>query len=88
MKELICIVCPKAVSYTHLGPHAHSTTFSPDGRFAFVPDLGIDKLVAYEPDYTTGKLAADVYKRQHLSRGPLCAVTQQGVEGCGQDSHT
>ena len=40
------------------GPHAHSTTFSPDGRFAFVPDLGIDKLVAYEPDYTTGKLAA------------------------------
>ena len=29
------------------GPHAHSLIFAPDGRFAFVPDLGIDKLVTY-----------------------------------------
>ena len=39
------------------GPHAHSTTFSPDGRFAFVPDLGIDKLVVYEADYSSGTLS-------------------------------
>ena len=30
------------------GPHAHSLVFSPDGRFAFVPDLGIDKLMIYK----------------------------------------
>lgn len=30
------------------GPHAHSLIFSPDGRFAFVPDLGVDRLIVYE----------------------------------------
>ena len=30
------------------GPHAHSLIFSPDGRFAFVPDLGLDKLMIYK----------------------------------------
>lgn len=29
------------------GPHAHSLVFSPDGRYAFVPDLGLDKLMTY-----------------------------------------
>ncbi|WIY53850.1 lactonase family protein [Devosia sp. YIM 151766] len=29
-------------------PHAHCVLQSPDGRFLFVADLGIDKLVAYE----------------------------------------
>lgn len=29
------------------GPHAHSLTFDPMECFAFVPDLGIDKLVRY-----------------------------------------
>jgi 6-phosphogluconolactonase len=28
-------------------PHAHCATFSPDGRFAFVCDLGTDKVVIY-----------------------------------------
>ena len=28
-------------------PHAHSIRVSPDGRFAFAPDLGQDKIVAY-----------------------------------------
>ena len=27
------------------GPHAHGVTLSPDNRFVFVPDLGIDKIV-------------------------------------------
>ncbi len=31
-------------------PHPHWTGFSPDGRFAFVPDLGIDKIVIYKID--------------------------------------
>lgn len=29
-------------------PHPHWTGFSADGRFAFVPDLGLDKIVIYQ----------------------------------------
>ncbi len=32
------------------GPHAHSANLSPDQRFVFVCDLGIDKVVAYALD--------------------------------------
>ena len=38
-------------------PHAHWTGFSPDGRFAFVPDLGIDGVVIYKYDADSGKIA-------------------------------
>lgn len=31
-------------------PHAHWTGFSPDNRFAFVPDLGMDKVVIWRFD--------------------------------------
>ncbi len=31
-------------------PHAHWTGFSPDGRFALVPDLGLDGIVIYRID--------------------------------------
>lgn len=37
-------------------PHVHCTLFSPDNRFLFVPDLGIDKVMIYTFDATTGKL--------------------------------
>ncbi len=30
------------------GPHAHSATFSPDGKQVFVADLGIDKIMIYD----------------------------------------
>lgn len=40
-------------------PHAHSITFSPDGRFAFAADLGLDKIMSYKVDAATGKLAAN-----------------------------
>ncbi|HEY89226.1 MAG TPA: lactonase family protein [Thermoflexia bacterium] len=30
------------------GPHAHSINLAPDNRFAFVADLGIDKLMIYD----------------------------------------
>lgn len=39
-------------------PHVHCTYFSPDNRFLFVPDLGIDKVMIYAFDETTGKLTA------------------------------
>jgi 6-phosphogluconolactonase len=38
------------------GPHAHSSIFTPDNRFAIVADLGIDQLIIYQLDMSTGKL--------------------------------
>jgi 6-phosphogluconolactonase len=35
-------------------PHAHSTTFSPDNRFAFVADLGLDRVFSYRIDPAHG----------------------------------
>ena len=36
------------------GPHAHFTGFSPDGRFLFVNDLGLDTVFAYPYDPERG----------------------------------
>lgn len=52
---------PRAQLHEHTGgsgvverrqqaPHAHWTGFAPDNRFAFVPDLGIDRVVIYRVD--------------------------------------
>ena len=38
------------------GPHAHSATLSPDGRYIIVADLGLDKLLVYTLDPSQGKL--------------------------------
>lgn len=38
------------------GPHAHSVNFSPDNRFAFACDLGLDKVLIYKVDTSSGKL--------------------------------
>jgi 6-phosphogluconolactonase len=38
------------------GPHAHCVTMSPDGKFVFVCDLGLDQVLAYRYDGETGKL--------------------------------
>lgn len=37
-------------------PHAHSIDLSPDNRFAYVDDLGLDELMVYKFDASTGKL--------------------------------
>ena len=37
-------------------PHPRSITLSPDNRFAFVCDLGLDKIMAYRFDAATGAL--------------------------------
>jgi 6-phosphogluconolactonase len=39
-------------------PHAHSVTLSPDNRFAFVADLGTDRIHAYAFDPARGLTAA------------------------------
>ena len=36
--------------------HAHWAGFSPDNRFAFVPDLGLDKVVIYKLDAAASKI--------------------------------
>ena len=38
------------------GPHVHCTVFSPDNKYLFATDLGIDKLTVYSFDDKTGKL--------------------------------
>jgi len=38
------------------GPHAHAVTLDDTGRYAFVPDLGIDKVMVYTFDANRGKL--------------------------------
>jgi 6-phosphogluconolactonase len=38
------------------GPHAHSIDLSPDNRFAFVDDLGLDELLVYKFDSAKGTL--------------------------------
>ena len=38
------------------GPHAHAVALDDTGRYAFVPDLGIDKLMVYKFDPQRGKL--------------------------------
>ncbi len=41
------------------GPHAHSVTLDAANRFAFVPDLGLDKLMIYRFDAERGTLDAN-----------------------------
>lgn len=38
------------------GPHAHSINIDAGNRYAFAPDLGIDRIMIYELDLTHGKL--------------------------------
>lgn len=38
------------------GPHAHSIYAGPGNRFAYAPDLGIDKVMIYQLDAARGKL--------------------------------
>ncbi len=38
-------------------PHAHSVTFSPDNRFAYVADLGLDRVLAFSLNPSAGTIA-------------------------------
>ncbi len=41
------------------GPHAHMATVSPDNRFVWVADLGIDRIVSYKIDAEKGMVPND-----------------------------
>lgn len=50
-------------------PHAHSVTLSPDNRFAFVADLGTDRIHTYLFDSAKGLTAAKPHLDARLSPG-------------------
>ncbi len=41
------------------GPHAHAVVLSPDNRFLFVPDLGLDQIMSYRLDPAKPVLTAN-----------------------------
>jgi 6-phosphogluconolactonase len=45
-----------SVGPRQVGPHAHSVNIDAQNRFAYVADLGMDKVVVYEMDLDNGKL--------------------------------
>ena len=47
-----------AVAGRQTKSHAHWTGFSPDNRFAFVPDLGLDKVLIYKVDADDSSIAS------------------------------
>lgn len=50
----------KSVNKSRQGePHAHSANFSPDGQFAIVADLGLDKLIVYKLKADAARLTSN-----------------------------
>jgi len=52
------------------GPHAHSSIFTPDNRFAVIADLGTDQLAFYQSDSSTGKLKLHTFVNTQPGAGP------------------
>jgi 6-phosphogluconolactonase len=52
------------------GPHAHSIDLSPDNRFAFVDDLGLDELLTYRFDSAKGLLTDRKFASADPGAGP------------------
>jgi 6-phosphogluconolactonase len=57
-------------------PHAHWIETSPDNRFALVADLGLDEVLVYKFDSTTGTLSPNepAFARLKAGSGPRHAV--------------
>ena len=51
-------------------PHAHSINVSPDNRFAFVADLGIDKIMIYRLDTEKGTIEKNIPPLQRSNPAP------------------
>jgi 6-phosphogluconolactonase len=50
--------------------HAHSITLDASNRFAFVADLGLDKIMIYELDLTQGRLKPNGHSPLQAGAGP------------------
>jgi 6-phosphogluconolactonase len=51
-------------------PHPHCCRFSPDGRFALVPDLGLDGIVVYRVDAAAPAVARHGFLKAPPGAGP------------------
>jgi len=51
-------------------PHPHWTGYSPDGKFAFVPDLGLDQIVIYKVNTAKGTLSTHGVAQSIPGGGP------------------
>ena len=51
-------------------PRAHSAFYSPDGKYVFVQDLGLDKILAYTVDEATQKLNFHGFTQLESGAGP------------------
>ncbi|QXD26226.1 lactonase family protein [Opitutia bacterium ISCC 51] len=51
-------------------PHPHWTGYSPDGKFAFVPDLGLDQIVIYKVDERKGSISHHGHAQSVPGGGP------------------
>jgi len=51
-------------------PHAHSIYNGPSNKFAYAPDLGIDKIMIYAIDLKTAKLTAAGFTKSPAGAGP------------------
>jgi 6-phosphogluconolactonase len=60
----------KAVPGRQDKSHAHWVGFSPDNRFAFVPDLGLDKVMIYEVDVKASKITEHGFAQTPAGGGP------------------
>ncbi len=60
----------KVVNGRQDSPHPHWTGFSPDNRFAFVPDLGLDQVVIYAHDPATARLTPSGIGKAPAGAGP------------------
>ncbi len=51
-------------------PHAHCIMLDAAGRYAFAPDLGLDKVMIYQLDATKGKFIANGFAQTKPASGP------------------
>ena len=51
-------------------PHPHWTGISPDNRFVFIPDLGLDQVVIYKLDAANSKLTPNGHASANPGSGP------------------
>ncbi len=59
----------KSIGRRQQGPRAHAVVLSPDHRFLFVPDLGLDQVVSYALDATNGGLTPTAQRFVKVTEG-------------------
>jgi 6-phosphogluconolactonase len=63
------------------GPHAHSINISPDNRFAFVADLGLDKVMIYKLNVEKGTITANDHAFAKVKPGAGPRHFTFGIDG-------